>query len=225
MNLNKHLDFFNPLKFDNEEINIIGCGAIGSNLANQLKRLGFKNLVLYDFDTVDEHNITNQLYTRKDIGTAKVTALAQHLTKIDEGENLIIVDHEGWKPNTKMRGYVFLCVDSIELRNKILTNEQYNPHIKFITDMRIGLEEAQMYSADWQNDKAKERTISTTEFKDDEVTVPVNACGTSLNVLPTIQMIVSIGVMNFINFLKNNEYNYQGVIDSIQGIATSYKNK
>ena len=224
LDMNKHLDFFNPTK-TKESIHIIGLGAIGSNLAMQLVRLGFENFVLYDFDDVNSHNITNQMFTQKDIGDDKITAIQQHMLEVNPEAN-IKVKVEGWKEDMKegISGYLFTCVDSIVLRKQILETNKYNASILFVTDMRIGLEEAQMYAADWSNPKDHKRILSTMQFKDDEVLVPLSSCGTQLTVLPTIQIIVSLGVMNFINFLKTKNYNYQSVTNSIDGVATSYKN-
>lgn len=221
MELSKHVSFFDPLKVESQ-IHIIGLGALGSNLAHQLVRLGVHTLHLYDFDVVEIHNITNQTHREIDLNETKLNALDSQLREINP--KVKIIPHpKGWEPGANLRGYVFLCVDSIELRYKILDENYFNPFIEFVTDMRIGLEEAQMYSAKWQEQKHRERILSTMQFKDDEVVVPVSACGTQLTVLPTIQMIVSLGTMNFINFSKTGLYNYQSVIDSVQGIATSYK--
>lgn len=221
MNISKHIDFFDPLAIE-ETIHIIGLGALGSNLAIQLVRLGFTTFMLYDFDDVNAHNITNQSFIQSDMGALKVDAIKKHMLDINP-EATIIVEKEGWKEETFLNDYVFICVDSIELRFKIVKQMLIAPSIKFVTDMRIGLEEAQMYATPWDNLKSVSRFHSTMKFKDSEVLVPVSACGTQLTVLPTIQTIVSMGVMNFINFLKNNIFNYHTVIDSIQGLATSYK--
>jgi molybdopterin/thiamine biosynthesis adenylyltransferase len=221
MDLNKHLEFFNP-QSTKESIHIIGLGALGSNTAEQLVRLGFETFILYDFDVINPHNITNQTYTTEDINTLKIDALTNQMRKINP-EVSIEKHPEGWLPGTMITGYLFLCVDSIELRKQILEDNKFNADIKFVTDMRIGLEEAQMYATKWGNPKDQERILSTMQFKDDEVLVPVSACGTQLTVLPTIQMIVSLGVMNFINYLKTEEYNYQSVVNSILGLANSFK--
>jgi molybdopterin/thiamine biosynthesis adenylyltransferase len=221
MDLNKHLDFFNPLNIT-ESIHIIGLGAIGSNVAMQLVRLGFTNFELYDFDTVGEHNITNQMFIQKDIGDDKITAIQTHMLEVNP-EAKIKVHVNGWNPENKIYGYLFLCVDSIETRKAILEDNKFNASIRFIVDMRIGLEEAQMYAADWTLPQDQKRILSTMQFKDTDVVVPVSSCGTQLTVLPTIQMIVSIGVMNFINFTKTGEYNYQSIVNSITGIANSFK--
>ena len=86
MDLSKHLDFLTPASYG-RPIHIIGVGAIGSRIAEQLARLGFTNLVIYDFDTVDEYNITNQLYTYPDIGLPKTEAY--QFIADNEGKNHI----------------------------------------------------------------------------------------------------------------------------------------
>ena len=79
MNLNKHIEFFNPAKLNNYEIHVIGVGAVGSYIALTLAKLGIKKLYIWDFDTVEEHNITNQVYNYNDLGKPKTLALKSHL--------------------------------------------------------------------------------------------------------------------------------------------------
>ena len=73
MNLNKHKEFFNPEELE-EEIHIIGCGSVGSTVAELLARYGLENFVLYDFDVVEPKNLNNQMFTRRDIGKNKAEA-------------------------------------------------------------------------------------------------------------------------------------------------------
>ena len=220
MNLNKHMDFFNPNK-NEAEIHLIGVGAIGSNVLNQLVRLGFNNIHIYDFDIVNEHNITNQLYTHEDIGKNKVDAIEAYVMKINP--NLKLTKHnEGWKPGTQIQGHLITALDSIETRHAVFKDNEMNFKLLSGMDMRIGLEQAQMYFADFTSSEDIKKLIESMNFKDDEVSHVVSACGTTLSVLPTIQIIVSIGIMNLINFIKTKNYNKSSFIDAIQGIAKSY---
>ena len=70
MDLNKSLEFFDPNKVK-ERCHIIGCGSIGSNVAELLARYGVERITLWDFDTVEPHNIANQLFTEEDVGAPK----------------------------------------------------------------------------------------------------------------------------------------------------------
>ncbi len=61
---------------------LVGCGALGASLAEQLVRVGVGRLVLVDRDVVEESNLGRQaLYTAQDAadGLPKVVALAGHL--------------------------------------------------------------------------------------------------------------------------------------------------
>jgi len=61
---------------------IIGCGGLGSNVAEMLVRSGVGRLVLVDFDVVDERNLNRQFFFRDQIGMPKVIALAENLRRI-----------------------------------------------------------------------------------------------------------------------------------------------
>jgi molybdopterin/thiamine biosynthesis adenylyltransferase len=58
---------------------ICGAGAIGSNLADNLARHGATKLRVIDFDRVEEHNVSTQIYGECDIGVWKVEALRNRL--------------------------------------------------------------------------------------------------------------------------------------------------
>jgi molybdopterin/thiamine biosynthesis adenylyltransferase len=65
---------------EREEIVMVGgAGGIGSWLTFFLAKAGFKAIV-YDFDTIEEHNIGGQLFRVEDIGKYKVQALSDIIT-------------------------------------------------------------------------------------------------------------------------------------------------
>ncbi len=62
---------------------IIGCGSLGSVVADQLVRAGVPRLTLIDPDIVEAHNLTRTVFAGSDVGDAKVAALAARLTQIN----------------------------------------------------------------------------------------------------------------------------------------------
>lgn len=54
---------------------VCGCGAIGSNLTDNLTRQGFSNIRVVDMDRVDTHNINTQTFETADVGALKVQAM------------------------------------------------------------------------------------------------------------------------------------------------------
>lgn len=59
-----------------EMVMVGGAGGIGSWLTFFLARAGFKPF-LFDFDSIEEHNLGGQLFRHSDVGKAKVSAVSQ----------------------------------------------------------------------------------------------------------------------------------------------------
>jgi len=208
LNLTKSYDFFKPEEVK-ERIHIIGCGSVGSSVAELLVRFGLTKLTLYDFDRVEPKNLANQLFRQEHVSKLKVNALADMLYEINpevrgnDASSGIKVAHHGYV-NQKLSGYVFLCVDNIDLRREIATANKDNQYIKAMFDFRTRLTDAQHYVADWADMKMVEDFISSMNFTHEEAEeeTPVSACNVTLSVAPTIRTICSLGVANFVNFTK-----------------------
>lgn len=203
MDLKKSLEYFNPVNVKGK-CHIIGCGSVGSAVAELLARLGITNFVLYDFDIVEPHNLANQMFVHSDIKVPKVEAVKRIITDINPEANATIeVFGEGYS-NQNLNGYVFLCVDNIDLRREICINNRMNRAIKAVYDFRTRLEDAQTYAADWKDLRQVANLIKTMEFSHDEAhaATPVSACGTELGVAPTVRMVVTLGVCNFMNHVR-----------------------
>jgi len=204
MDLSKSYEFFKPEMLKGR-IHIIGCGSVGSTVAENLARFGITEFTLYDFDYVEPHNIANQMFTEMDIGKKKVEAVRDILCDInpDIDRSIKLID-TGWT-GQKLAGYVFLCVDNIELRKKIVEDNENNSYIKAMFDFRTRLTDAQHYAADWSDRKSIKNFRSSMNFSHEEAMeeTPISACGVTLSVAPTIRVIVGCGVKNFIDFVKN----------------------
>jgi molybdopterin-synthase adenylyltransferase len=62
-----------------QQLTICGAGALGSQLADNLARQGFRKLRVIDRDRVEEHNVGTQLYGESEVGAWKVEVLRQRL--------------------------------------------------------------------------------------------------------------------------------------------------
>lgn len=201
MNRSKILEYFDASKVT-APLHIVGCGAIGSHVAEQLARIGCTNIHLWDFDTVSSHNITNQLFNEEDIGSLKTYALADKLKAINPNIFADLTVHETWWTKELLNGYVFLCVDNIDVRREIVKKNQYNPNCIAFFDFRMRLTDAQHYFARRANLEEMKALLNSMDFTHEEAkgATPVSACNTELSVIMTVKIIAALGVNNFTKF-------------------------
>ena len=213
MDLIKSYDFFKP-EMCKGRVHSIGCGSVGSTVAENLARFGIEDMVLYDFDIVEEHNLVNQMFTKEDVGRLKTEALADYVHRINPDCNIKLVN-EGWQGH-RLAGYIFLCCDGIELRRAIVDANKTNTYIKGMFDFRTRLTDAQHYAADWSDEKSVENLYASMDFSHEEAQkeTPMSACRVALSVAPTIRMIVGAGVANFVNFVKGEPLKKMILLDA-----------
>lgn len=201
INLEKSLDFFDPSR-DTSKIHIVGCGSVGSTVAENLARCGVTNFILWDFDEVEPHNIANQMFVQKHVGMKKVDALEEILRDINPDVS-VKKNPAGWQ-GEMMSGYIFLCVDSIDLRRQIVEQHMDNEYVKAVFDFRTMLTGAYHYAADWSDTRGKSDLLKSMQYTSEESkdSVQLSACGVVLGVATTVRVISAFGVNNYINFLK-----------------------
>lgn len=218
MDLSKSYEYFQPEK-DTARIHIIGCGSVGSTVAENLARCGVTHMTLWDFDKVEPHNLANQMFRASDIHKPKVQAVKEMICEINpDAADGLVLEENGWD-GQQLSGYVFLCVDNIELRRKIVERHLDSPYIKAMFDFRTRLEDAQHYAADWRDYKMKQDFLNSMNFSHDEAMeeTPVSACNVTLSVCPTVRIICAYGVSNFMNF-----WNGKGIKKLILADAFNY---
>lgn len=222
MDLSKSYEFFQPEKV-RERIHIIGCGSVGSTIAENLARCGIKKMTLWDFDKVESHNIVNQMFGQQDIGKTKVEALKDILVGINPDMELRLKP-EGWN-GEMLSGYIFLAVDSIEIRRKIVEQHMDNTNIKAMFDTRTLLTGAQLYAANWSEYKSKKDFLATMQFSHEEAAAetPVSACGVTLGVATTVRIAAALSVNNFVKFVKDGKLWKLFIFDGFNGIFDCFE--
>lgn len=196
------MEYFDATKIT-APIHIIGCGAIGSHVAEQLARMGCDNIHLWDFDTVSPHNITNQMFIHADIGYNKTTCVAEAMLEINPDlAGKVTMHHKGWQGEL-LTGYVFLCVDNIDLRREIVLKNQYNPNCLAFFDFRMRLTDAQHYMAVREKPDEMKKLLDSMAFSHEEAkdATPKSACNVELSVIYTVKAITALGVSNFVRLV------------------------
>lgn len=224
MDLSKSYEYFQP-DADKSVLHIIGCGSVGSTIAENLARCGLTNFTLWDFDVVENHNIVNQMFRQQDVGKLKVSALKDLLVDINpECAETVKCMPRGWQ-GKMLSGYIFLCVDNIELRRKIVEQHMENQYVKAVYDFRTGLENAQHYAADWSNARMKADLLNSMQFSHEEAAeeAPVSACGITLGLCPTVRLICAYGAANHINFVNGKPLRKTVIADVFKMDTIAFK--
>lgn len=135
---------------------VIGCGAIGRQVAIQLATMEVGHLTLVDFDVVEPVNLHNQGWYEVDLGIPKVHALGRLLGHIRsrytaEAQGLTLRAERYarrmlQKPTSESAGLVvFCCVDNIEIRRLIF--DDVKDLADLFIDARMAAEFCQVFTA------------------------------------------------------------------------------
>lgn len=79
-------------KIIDNKILIIGCGGLGSNIANILIRCGFEKIVLADFDIINFKDLNRQVFFQNQIGKEKTSELKKNLLLINKDAKIKIIN-------------------------------------------------------------------------------------------------------------------------------------
>jgi len=182
-------------------IKVFGVGSVGSHVVKTLAKAGFKNIEVYDMDTVEEENISAQAYDFKHIGMKKTEALKD---LVFESTGIEIVTNDGLvtkETEIEISGSTIYCCffDSIEARQMIFDKLKGYP-VLFV-DARIGAYYLSHYLVRC-NDSEDVRIYETT--LDSKVLAEL-ACGEKacapVNLIISGKIVISI-----VDYIKGDNY-------------------
>lgn len=211
-----------------DNVNIVGCGAIGSYLALQLVKLGVTNFTLFDFDKVESHNISNQAYRHNQIGKLKTEALEELILEINPRAKVTLFDEkeEMLRKEEMLKGFVFLATDSPSSRKHILKTNKANPQIKGWFDCRTELFAVQLFMAK-HNSEGVNRLINTLDFTDEEAEANIARAGSGCNSKQSCGVTSTLGALAiaklFIDFVKEGKVKTFSRIDMDNFFIESYE--
>lgn len=123
-------------------IHVIGCGGLGSRMVEGLVRLGLgikgkSPIHLYDGDTFEGHNVSNQWIDAAHVGKSKANRIKCNALKINSGCDISSHDFmvDRFIP---LAGVVIICVDSMEARRAIMEKViETNEAVVCVIEMRM----------------------------------------------------------------------------------------
>tara|TARA_R100000656_G_scaffold100934_1_gene73352 strand:- start:1807 stop:2475 length:669 start_codon:yes stop_codon:yes gene_type:complete len=154
-----------------DQIGLVGLGGIGSQLIPLLSIMGFRKIIGYDNDTLEEHNLSTTLYPQAFNGRYKSTAaIAIGRSYMDDTQS-IECKSEYYDEDSPTFPKMIVCLDNMEGRllayNKWL--EQSNRQL-FI-DLRMGAMAMEIVTATKKFDKYLESWLPTNEIAEEPCTM------------------------------------------------------
>lgn len=140
----RQVDILNP-DVCHEQITIIGAGATGSFTALALAKMGFDNIIIFDADTIEEHNFPNQLFPVSQLGENKAHAVGKIVKEYTEVE---VHSVPFFYEKQKLKGIVISALDSMKGRKMIYNNAVKSGEVKLLVDPRTGAEIFKLYTVD-----------------------------------------------------------------------------
>ena len=214
----RQINILNPEEF-NKRINIIGIGATGSWMSLALAKMGLSNLHLYDFDTVGEHNLPNQMFGIRDINRNKALSM-RNIIKMLTGF-IIKAKDEKIEGDTPLQGIVFMLTDTMKSRKDIYYKAiKNNPKVELLIETRMDLRGGRIYVIDPSN-REHIKKYEETLYGDDEA--EVSACGVSQTVLPTALGITSHAIWKLLDYINGELVYNETILDFSNEIVMTQK--
>ncbi len=202
----RHLSVFNPIQNNKIPIHIIGMGATGSRIFQGLIELGLTNIKCYDFDIVEEHNLANQIYWKKQVGLPKVEA-AKEYYKLKTGENAppeMIFHFQKVNianfPITQFKGIVFLLTDTMASRKEIMDDFLMPNDVTLVIETRMASSYGDIRLINPKDPHQVTDWYNSLIHDDDAEMSP---CGTSISMGATASIIASMAIWQMIHVLTD----------------------
>ena len=122
---------------------ILGCGGVGGYVAEALARSGIGQIILVDYDVVEESNINRQIIALSStIGKYKVDVLEERIKDINQDCKVIkvksFIDNDNYLELFQYKIDFFIdCCDTM-LVKKLVMKESLKRNLAFISSMGTG---------------------------------------------------------------------------------------
>lgn len=109
-------------------IHVVGVGATGSQLVENLIRLNLSDkVIIYDYDVVEEVNLNNQAYLSSHIGMSKVDAMVDISKKINPSGKIRTYNKKVKSLKHSHEDVIFILTDNYTSRIDILSSLRGTP--------------------------------------------------------------------------------------------------
>jgi hypothetical protein len=182
----RHAGWVSP-EFLTDPVTIVGCGAVGSNIALTAAKMGFTRFQLFDNDDVEPHNLPNQAYDVEHIGMPKVEALSGVLRRFNPEVEVVLHNRFFTKEDASLlSGPLVIATDTMKSRKEIYEAFNNNVFVEHVFEVRLGFDYGELNIVDPLNSKQCQSWYNT--LRDDK-DIPEGPC--NLKIITTLVGLVS----------------------------------
>lgn len=193
-------------------IDIIGAGAIGSHITYLCAKMGCSKIRVFDYDSIEPHNVSNQIFRKKDVGRLKVEALREIVQDFTDCNITSVAEKITPDSSYEPREIVFLAIDSMTGRKEIYETFLKRSLAKWMIESRMGRESSMVYTirpalpshskgwlAWWYPDEAAETSVCGSSFSVAYIAADVAATCVGQMVLATRGDVVANSIIKGYN--------------------------
>jgi len=189
-----------------DEITLIGLGGIGSFLVQGLATMGWKMVIGYDSDIVENHNLSSTCYPVQDVGKKKADASVELFNRYSEEWQTFLGITSNYDGRHIITPKAIVCTDNMESRLKVYKKWSQLEDRQFLLDMRMGATSVELVTVTQTHDEYMDSWIPT-------ISVPPAPCSQKHTVFAT-QNIVSLGLAQLYNLTSELAY-YDSIWSSL----------
>ena len=181
-----------------DTLTLVGLGGIGSFLVQGLATMGWDEVIGYDDDIVENHNLSSTCYPIEDVGKQKAEASTLLFKRYAEEWQTFIGIPERFNGRRVITPKTIVCTDNMESRLAVYNKWKKLDNRQILLDARMGATSVELVTVTKDNDNYMDSWIPTTS-------VPSAPCSMKHTVFAT-QHIVSITLAQLYNLVANLAY-------------------
>ncbi len=180
------------------KIGIVGLGGIGSQLVPLLSIMGFKSIVGWDYDTLEEHNLSTTLYPQNALGSSKAEIAGNVSKMYTHNPSGMKFYNEAYTDNSATFPKMIVCTDDMESRLTAYNKWLEQPNRKMFLDLRMGAMAMEIVTVTKKDDNYLDTWIPTHKVEPEPCTMK--------HTIFTASVVGGLGVDQVFNVVADRPY-------------------
>ncbi len=194
-----------------KQVCIIGAGATGSFTTLSLAKMGLSNITVYDADTIEDHNLPNQLFPMGYEGVKKVKALDEIIKSFT---GVQIEANPKFYKKQPLKGIVISALDTMKGRKQIFKNCCKNNEVELLIDPRTSPNVFKLFTVNMKSETERKEYSKTLHSDAEADEGPCTAKAIIYSVL-----LISAYICNQVKkYLMNEDYSRDIIFDAKNNI-------